>query len=606
MSLYKLFDADTVSQLKQNKDLITEELLSVMRSYGNQGKKLALEILDFEKDNEQYYLDAFGNRCAFDGNRRLKKQFTKFNLSEIHKIEIAKCYNDIHYYKDNYIQIKTIKGINFPEMREYQNEFLEVLDDDENESCIGLMGRQSGKSVTTGIFLSYCYTFKSDLNMGIVSNRGAQAKEFLNTTKNMILELPIWMQPGTISWNKQSIESENTTRVMVDVPNSDSFTGFTMDVVVVDECSRISPNAWEEFADSIFPSQSGLAWKKNIIISTMRGLNHYYDLVKGAREEVNGYKLYEVDWKVVPRYKSDGSLYLPEEFQKQIIDKHGLIYFEQNYANSAIGSSHTLIGANALKAMTPVDAEEIRDGKLNIYHNPIPGHSYVMTVDASKEGVDNFGIQIIDITTFPFVQAASASLQIEYLIMPEYIDEWCEYYNNPYLIIENNEGAGQSIADQMYQTYEYENLHFDKAPNGRRKKYPGFRTTTKTRRQMLQTMKLFIDNGNLEVVDRTTINEFRRFILINNKYQADQGCHDDSVMSLALGFVPFCESKNFEDMKELVKILYSEDQNVREGIKFTDYLVVGDFDSGLDEDNESNLGPNEYNMYNEEDTLTNF
>ena len=27
--------------------------------------------------NEEYYLDAFGNRISFNGNRRLKKAFTK-------------------------------------------------------------------------------------------------------------------------------------------------------------------------------------------------------------------------------------------------------------------------------------------------------------------------------------------------------------------------------------------------------------------------------------------------------------------------------------------------------------------------------------------------
>lgn len=597
-----LFTPDIIKEYKDNKSLITSELLEAMRSFGNIGKKLALEILDFPKDDEQYYIDAFGNRCAFDGNRRLKKQFTKFNLSPIHKYEIEKCHSDIHYFKDNYIQIKTIYGINFPEMRTYQNEFLEVLDDDDNESVIGLMGRQSGKSVTTGIFLTHCYTFKNDLNMGIVSNRSAQAKEFLNTTKNMLLSLPIWMQSATMSWNKNSIESENVTRVMVDVPNSDSFTGFTMDVVVVDECSRISPNSWDDFADSIFPSQSGLAWKKNIIISTMRGLNHYYDLVQGARKKTNGYELYEVDWKVVPRYKSDGTLYTPEEFQKAIIEKHGLIYFEQNYANSAIGSSHTLINAIALKAMEVVEADDVRDGKLNIYKYPYKGGKYIMTVDASKDGIDNFSVQIIDITTFKFEQVASASLQIEYLLMPEFIFEWCELYNMPYLIIENNEGAGQSIADQMWQTYEYENLHFDKKTDSNssnraksKKSYPGFRTTTKTRRQILQTLKLFIDNGNLSVVDKTTIDEFRRFILINNKYQADEGCHDDSVMALALAFAPFCNSKNFDDMKELLKQLYSdvESEEYTEG-SFVEFLTIGDFDDGGDTYTENEITQEHY------------
>ena len=72
-------------------------------------------------------------------------------------------------------------------------------------------------------------------------------------------------------------------------------------------------------------------------------------------------------------------------------------------------------------------------------------------------------------------------------------------------------------------------------------------------------MKLFIENDNIVINDKSTINEFFNFILIKNKYQADEGSHDDMVMSLALVFAPFCNTKNFEDMKKIVQGLYNND-----------------------------------------------
>jgi hypothetical protein len=96
-------------------------------------------------------------------------------------------------------------------------------------------------------------------------------------------------------------------------------------------CAFVKQNLWENFSDSIFPAQSGLAWKKNILISTSNGLNFFYDIVKGAKEGINGYEIFEVDWRDVPRYKSDGSLLPPEEFQKNIIDQRGDIHWNQNY-----------------------------------------------------------------------------------------------------------------------------------------------------------------------------------------------------------------------------------------------------------------------------------
>lgn len=583
MSLSQIIDKKTIDYLTNNKSEITVDLLTALREHGNNGKQIAIDILDLKKDNEQYYLDAFGNRMSFNGNRRLKKSFTKIDISEIHKLEIAKCADDIHYFKDNYVKIKTKQGVNFPDLRSYQDNFINSIIPDENEDNLGLMGRQSGKSVSTAIYLAHCFLFKKDINIGIVGNKGKQAIEFLNNTKNILIELPIWMQVGVSVWNKSSIEGENSMRILTDVPSSDAFRGFTIAILVVDECAFIRSTIWDEFADSIFPSQSGLAWKKNIILSTANGMNHFYQMIKGARENSNGMNLFEVDWRDVPRYKPDGTQMTSEEFQEKIIKKHGVIYFNQNYANEFLGSSHTLISANRLASMKESEVQIIRDGKLNIYHKPEKGHKYIMSVDPAKDGTDAFAIQIVDITDFKFIQVATAQLQIDYLLMPEFIDEWAREYNNAYLVIENNEGAGQSIADQMFQNYEYENLHFDKdVGRNTKKKYPGFRTTAKSRKQILQTLKLFIENDKLDVTDRKTINEFYQFILINNKFQADDGAHDDMIMSLALIFVPFCNTKNFEDMRALVKNLYNDDLPDEEKVDFGELLVIGSFDDGVE------------------------
>ena len=585
MSLNSIMDESTIQHLKSNKHEITPELLDVLRSHGKEGKHIALEILDLEKDPEQYYVDAFGGRISFNGNRRLKKAFTKLPLAPIHMEELKRCAQDIHYFKDNYVKIKTQAGVNFPDLRPYQNDFLDVVTPDENESVIGLMGRQSGKSISTAIYLAHKFNFDKELNIGIVANKGPMAREFLANAKNILIELPVWMQQGVQTWNKGGIENESKMRILTDVPSSDAFRGFTISILVVDECAFIKSTVWEEFADSIFPSQSGLAWKKNIILSTANGMNHFYQMVKGAREKANGMDLFEVDWKDVPRYNPDGTKKTPDEFMNEVVMKHGVIYFNQNYANEFMGSSHTLISSDKLQKMEEAEVVRLRDGKLKIYHEPEEGHKYIMAVDPAKDGTDAFAIQIVDITDFKFKQAATAQLQIDYLLMPEFIHEWAEEYNNPYLIIENNEGAGQSIADQLFQSYDYDNLHFDKdVGRFRKKRYPGFRTTAKTRKQVLQTLKLFIENDKLEIIDKSTINEFYQFILINNKFQADDGAHDDMIMALALVFVPFCNTKNFEDMKKLVDNLYDDDLPETEKVDFGDLLTLGSFDDSSDEE----------------------
>lgn len=499
--------------------------------------------------------------------------------------------NNEHYAKDTInIYLQTTNGIseviNVIDLEIEENMYdISIDSNDEVYYSNGILSHNSGKSISTGIYLCHQYNFNKELNIGIVANKGAMAREFLSNVKNMFIELPIWMQQGTLVWNQGSIANESKMRILTDVPSSDSFRGYSIHILIIDENAFLKPTVWEAFSDSIFPAQSGLSWKKNISISTANGMNFFYNLVKGARDGTNGYKIFEVDWKDVPRYDTDGSIMNPEKFKDKIVKKHGIIYFEQNYGNSFLGSSHTLVDAKSLESFISKEPLEIRDGKLKIYKHPEKGHQYICSVDAAKDGIDDFAVQIIDITGFKFEQVAAAQLQIDYLLMPEYINDWCQYYNHPYLIIENNEGAGASIADQMYLTYEYENLHFDKDnATKKKKKYPGFRTTTKTRKLILQTLKLFIDNNNLIIHDKKTINQFYTFILLNNKYQADENCKDDAIMSLAITFAPFCNSKNFEDMKGLVDRLYSTEDTVEDSKDFIEYLTVGSFDDGTAEE----------------------
>lgn len=391
--------------------------------------------------------------------------------------------------------------------------------------------------------------------------------------------------------NIRSIKEINKSDNFYDLVEVEGGHHYTTSGIESSNCAFIKSSLWEEFSNSIFPAQSGLAWKKNILISTANGLNHFHDIVKGARNDTNGYIPFEVSWKDVPRYKPDGTIMSNDEFQTKIVNSKGAIHFNQNYGNTFLGSSHTLISASKISSMKAKEIEFIRDNKLNIYEVAKPKHKYIMAVDSCKDGIDAFSVQIIDITEFNFKQVASAQLQIDYLLMPEFLDEWGKEYNNAYLIIENNEGSGQSIADQMYLTYEYENLHFDKdVDRNKKKKYPGFRTTKKSRKQIIQTLKLFIENDKLSIIDKGTINEFHQFILIKNKFQADDGAHDDMIMSLALVFVPFCNMKNFEDMKKLVQNLYDDDIPEIDKADFGELLVLGSFDSMDDSNYEEQTG----------------
>ena len=611
-----ILSAEQIKVLKENKELITSEILDELRKT-KEGKSVALEILDIEKDSEDYYLDAFGGRIAFNGNRQIKPFHTKINLSDIHIQEIKKCSEDIDYFKNNYVQFRTKSGIGFPDHREYQEKFIHSLND-ENDQYLVVFPRQAGKSATTAVWLTWLFLFKEQINIGICANRGSTATDFLANVKNIFSLLPIWFQQGIKVWNVKRIEGENGTRILTDATSGDSFRGSTMNVVVVDEAAYVAATKWESFVDSVLPSQSSLAWKKTIFISTPNGLNHFYSMVKDSKKRKvienvqeseiaeikkketvldtvknkygtfdvqidkpsNDMELITVDWRKVPRYDRKGNLIDPETFKQQIIDRDGLQFFLQAYACEFLGSSHTLISGDVLKeieSVKPKDRIFVQGTEefVKIYEEPLENHKYILSVDPAKDGRDYFALHMIDVTKFPFKQVASGRLQIDYLLMPNFLYDFANSYNTAFTIIENNEGAGQSIADTLKRDFEYENLYYDRTGN-KFKNYPGFRTTTKSRAQLLETLKLLIENKKLEICDADTILELQRFILVKKKFQAEEGFHDDLVMSLAIAFCLFNDIQNFEDFKEVTKSIYSESET-----DFADYITIGNFDDGI-------------------------
>ena len=321
------------------------------------------------------------------------------------------------------------------------------------------------------------------------------------------------------------------------------------------------------------------------IAQTRHGYN--VTLVKSE----NGFRYFTTPWENIPRFDKNGNQISSEEFKRQIVDKYGMNYFRQNYSCEFLGSSDTLISPEILKNFVVEDPLEKRDQILNIYSYPKEKHRYILDVDPAKDGQDAFAIQIVDVTTINFEQVASANIQTDYLKMPEYLNDYGLMYNTALIIVENNEGAGQSIADILRNDYDYENLFYDKVRiknsiTVKPKKFPGFRTTPRTRRLILNNLKMFCDSEKFKIVDKKTIQELFTFISINGKYQADTGYHDDSVMSLALTFAPFTEARNFIDIKKMIEALESDDS--QEEFEMQEFIEMGSFDDFTDEILESN------------------
>jgi len=191
--LAKIFTKEVIQHLKNNKDEITPELLRSLRET-KRGKQIALDILDIEQNEEGFYLDAFRNIISYKNIPSLKRINTKLQLHDIHIQEIKKCQEDIFYFLMNYVKIKTPKGVDFPDLRYYQLEFIDCISKDENESIVGLLPRQccsSNTSITTS---------KGSIKISDLFNQGKPYQEYRSSdslfTETRVLNIRVLTNDG--------------------------------------------------------------------------------------------------------------------------------------------------------------------------------------------------------------------------------------------------------------------------------------------------------------------------------------------------------------------------------------------------------------------------
>ena len=529
-------------------------------SLSNTEKANVLKLLDIPKNDEGYYLDAFGNSCSYNGIRTLKRPYTKLPLTQDHLTEIQKCSEDLFYFVRNYCRILTKTGVTFPEFRQYQIDFLKKMSS--GNDVVASVCRQAGKSVSVGLYLLWRALFTKDINIGICANKLSLATEVLDKIKKIFIQLPIWLQQGLEAWNKTYIVFENGTRIMTSAGDSDAFRGYSIHIMMIDECAFISNTNWQGIQDSVFPSQEALSQKQKILVSTPNGMNHWYHLVQQAKRENSGYEYFTMDWREVPRYKEDGSKIDPEEYKREKIKKEGKLWFAQNFELAFLGSSNTLIESTALQNLIPQDEDQIIFNSLfsglRIFEKPIDGHSYIIGVDPAKEGIDKTAIQVLDVTVLPFKQVACANLDDSYLTIPAKLFDLGQYYNWAMVVVENN--IDNSIVDNLSFNYEYEGEIFRE----RGKNLLGFRTTTKTKKQMLSLLKKLIEEDKFKIADKATIDELFVFVQQKNgSFSAQDGYHDDLVMALCIALVPFLNVKRFDDFKGFIELIEKRNEEIK-------------------------------------------
>ena len=141
------------------------------------------------------------------GNPNLKKANTPIEFTEDQVKEFIRCQNDPVYFARKYVKIVSLdEGLVPFQPYDFQEKLINNFHEHRFNIC--KMPRQTGKSTTVVSYLLHYAVFNDSVNIGILANKAATARELLGRLQTAYENLPKWMQQGIIAWNKGSLELE--------------------------------------------------------------------------------------------------------------------------------------------------------------------------------------------------------------------------------------------------------------------------------------------------------------------------------------------------------------------------------------------------------------
>ena len=486
------------------------------------------------------------NEFGYLGNPNVKRDGVETSFTKDEILEYQKCMEDPSYFAETYVKIISLdEGLIPFELYDYQRKMFESFKD--NRFNIVLACRQSGKSISSVVFLLWYAIFYPEKTIAVLANKGAVAREMLSRITLALENLPFFLQPGCKSLNKGSLEFSNNSRIVASATTGSSIRGLSINLLFLDEFAFVENDA--QFYTSTYPVVSAGVDTKVIITSTANGIgNVYHKLWEGAQQGTNEFKPFRVDWWDVPGRD--------KKWKETTIANTSELQFDQEFGNTFHGRGNTLISASTLlaqKSIAPLYYKE----NINVYKEPEPGHNYVMTVDVSKGRAQDYTtFTIINVSTTPFQQVATfRDNNISPMLMPDIIYKYAKTYNEAYVVIESND-QGAIVCNGLYYELEYENMFVESTIKANAL---GCTMTKRVKRIGCSSIKELLEQKKLMIYDSDTIIEMSTFVSKANSWCAVAPNHDDLMMNLVL-FAWFTTTDIFQTITNInmKTMLYNE------------------------------------------------
>ena len=408
----------------------------------------------------------------------------------------------------------------------------------------------------------------------VITHHADSTRALFDLTKRYHDHIPEILKPHTkySSRREISFDALDSSYVVATAGGDNVGRGETLTHLHASELAFWSPNNASQIWNGLIQAVPDTEGTAVFIESTANGVSGiFYDLWKGALEGSNGFIPVFIPWFTDPTYreKQVGKLdKTPEEkelqklykldnqqlrFRRKRVAQTGLDLFKQEYPANAdeafLTTGRPVFNPEQLQKRmqdTPAILQKMalensefvnhNRGELQVYKHHDAGETYYIGADVSLgvRGGDWSCAQVLD----------SKKRQIATwrgMVHPDYFADVLYalgmYYNTAYLIVENN-NHGILTCTRLGKDMAYPNFYQETTVDKITEKESitlGFRTTVKTKPLVIDQLRASMRQEEIELNDKLTIREMMTYIVTETgAMEAEQGCHDDTVVALAL------------------------------------------------------------------------
>ena len=410
---------------------------------------------------------------------------------------------------------------------------------------INMMPRQTGKTTCAAIYLAWYAMFRPDQTILVAAHKYTGAQEIMSRIRFVYETCPDHIRAGVTSYNKQSIEFENGSRIVAQTTTGNTGRGMSISLLYCDEFAFVQPNIAEEFWTSISPTLA--TGGRAIITSTPNSDEDTFATIWKQAEQkfdefgneqdvgINGFHSFIAHWSEHPDRD--------EKWKEEETGRIGEEKFRREYGCEFLVFDETLINSIKLANMEGV-SPLLNMGQTRWYKKLSDEYSYVVGLDPSMgTGGDYAAIQVFELPSYEQVaewQHNTTAIPGQIRVLADICKYIADQTNNPggiYWSVENN-GIGEA-ALIVINDFGEENIPglFISEPMRKghvRKFRKGFNTTHSSKITACSRLKSMVESDKMLVRSKPLLSELKGFVATGSSYQAKSGMTDDLVSATLL------------------------------------------------------------------------